>query len=51
MPLLPLISLAILILELCACSTDPNKQAAINEMEHHRRITVETTGGGGGGGM
>lgn len=51
MPLLPLISLAILILELCACSTDPNKQAVIDEMEHHHRITVETTGGGGGGGM
>lgn len=49
MPLLPLISLAILIFELCACSTDPNKQAAIDEMERRHTITVETMGGGGGG--
>jgi len=50
MPLLPLIALTILILELCACSTDPGKQAAIEEMEHRHALYVETTGGGGGGG-
>ena len=51
MPLLPLIALTILMLELCACSTDPGKQAAIDEMERRHTITVESTGGGGGGGM
>jgi hypothetical protein len=51
MPLLPLIALAILILELCACSTDPGKQATIDEMERRHAIVVESTGGGSGGGM
>ncbi len=51
MRLLPPIMLAILILELCACSTDPRKQAAIDEMDRRHTIWVETMGGGGGGGM
>lgn len=48
MPLLPMIALAILVLELCACSTNPNKQAAIEEMERRHTITVETMSGSGG---
>lgn len=48
MPLLPMIALAILVLELCACSTDPNKKAAIEEMERRHVITVETMSGSGG---
>ncbi|WIM10105.1 hypothetical protein [Enhydrobacter sp.] len=50
MPLLPLIMIAILILDLCACSTDPGKQAAIDEMQRRHTIWAETMGGGGGGG-
>ena len=49
MPLLPLIVLAILFLELCACSIDPGKQAAIDEMERRHTIMVESMGGVGGG--
>lgn len=48
MPLLSLIALAILIIELCACSTDPNKHAAIDEMERRHAITIETMSGSGG---
>ena len=48
MPLLPMIALAILVLELCACSTDPKKQAAIEEMERRHTIVVETMSGSGG---
>lgn len=48
MPLLPLIALAILIVELCACSSNPNKQAAIDEMDRRHTVTIETMGGSGG---
>ena len=51
MPLLPLTFLAILILELCACSADPAKQAAVDEMENRHAVSTETMGGGGGGAM
>ena len=51
MPLLPLTFLVILILELCACSAAPGKQAAVDEMENRHAVSTETVGGGGGGGM
>jgi hypothetical protein len=44
---LPLIALVILTIELCACSTDPGKQAAIDRMERKHTQWVETMGGGG----
>ena len=50
MPRLPLIAVAILILELCACSADRSKQAAIDDMESRHAASTETLGGGGGGG-
>ena len=50
MPLLPLIALAVLILELCACSPDRGRQAAIDTMENHHAVSTETVGGGGSGG-
>ncbi len=48
MPLLPLIAFVILTLQLCACSTDPNKKADIDGMEHRHAEWMETMGGGGG---
>lgn len=51
MPLLPLIGLAILVLELCACSVDRGRQATIDDMESRHAASTETVGGGGGGAM
>lgn len=47
MPLLPFLALVALIVELCACSTDPKKQAAIDELERRHATWAETMGGGG----
>jgi hypothetical protein len=47
MPLPPLIALAVLILELCACSVDRSRQAAIDQMENRHAVSTETVGGGG----
>jgi hypothetical protein len=45
--LLPLIALVILTIELCACSSDPGKPAALDRMERKHTQWVETMGGGG----
>jgi hypothetical protein len=50
MSLRPVIVLVLLALQLCACTVDPGKKAAIDQMEQRHAVMVETGGGGGGGG-
>ncbi len=49
MSLRSLLALMVLALHLCACSDDPNRKAAIDQMEQRHAVDAETMGGGGGG--
>ena len=47
MSLRPLMALVVLAVQLCACSTDRDKKAAIEQMERKHAVWAETMGGGG----
>ena len=45
-----LVTLAVLVLQLAACSEDPQHKAAIDEMDRRHAEQIQGLGGGGGGG-
>jgi hypothetical protein len=48
MSLRSVLALMVLTLHLCACSDDPDRRTAIDQMEQRHAVEVETMGGGDG---
>ena len=42
--------MALAVLLVCSCTNDPNKKAAIDEIDRHHTEDMQRMGGGGGGG-